>query len=125
MSCGIVHRHGSDPALLWLWYRPEAVAPIQPLAWEPPCATGVALKSKAKKKKKEVEQRTSSLLVIMSWLEGWMMAAILEQGVELPRGQSQHSEGAQPRQGKKLVLMTSSRHQRATFLLEDREGLVM
>ena len=24
-----------DPALLWLWCRPAAVAPIRPLAWEP------------------------------------------------------------------------------------------
>ena len=38
-----------DPALLWLWCRPAAVAPIQPLAWEPPQAVGVALKSKQKK----------------------------------------------------------------------------
>ena len=38
-----------DLALLWLWYRPVAIAPIQPLAWEPPCATGVALKSKINK----------------------------------------------------------------------------
>ena len=30
--CGIGHRHGSDPALLWLWCRPAAAAPIQPLA---------------------------------------------------------------------------------------------
>ena len=29
-----------------------AVALIQPLAWEPPCALGVVLKSKKKKKKK-------------------------------------------------------------------------
>ena len=27
-----------DPALLWLWCRPAATAPIQPLAWEPPNA---------------------------------------------------------------------------------------
>ena len=26
--CGIGHRHGSDPALLWLWDRPVAIAPI-------------------------------------------------------------------------------------------------
>ena len=39
--------------LLWLWRRSEAVAPIQPLAWEPPYATGTGLKSKKKKKKKE------------------------------------------------------------------------
>ena len=30
--------------LLWLWCRPPATAPIQPLAWELPYALGVALK---------------------------------------------------------------------------------
>ena len=35
-----------DPALLWLWRRPAAVALIQPLAWELPHAVGLALKSK-------------------------------------------------------------------------------
>ena len=35
-----------DPALLWLWCRPAAVAPIGPLAWEPPYAMGEALKRK-------------------------------------------------------------------------------
>ena len=29
---------------VWLWRRPEAIVPIGPLAWEPPCAAGVALK---------------------------------------------------------------------------------
>ena len=45
-----------DPALLWLWCRPAAAAVILPLAWEPPCATGVPLKrpkTKTKKKKKK------------------------------------------------------------------------
>ena len=46
MSCGVGHRGGSDPELPWLWCRPAVVAPIRPLAWEPPYATGVALKSK-------------------------------------------------------------------------------
>ena len=41
-------RHGLDPELLWLWHRPSAAALIQLLAWEPPYATGVALKSKNK-----------------------------------------------------------------------------
>ena len=41
-----------DLALLWLWCRLAAVAPIRPLAWELPCATGMALKEKKKKKKK-------------------------------------------------------------------------
>ena len=44
MSCGVGRRCGSDPALLWLWCRPAAAAPIRPIAWEPPCASGVALK---------------------------------------------------------------------------------
>ena len=43
-SCGAGRRHGSDPALLWLWHRPTATALIQPLAWEPPHAMGAALK---------------------------------------------------------------------------------
>ena len=29
---------------LWLWCRLVAAALIQPLAWEPPCAAGAALK---------------------------------------------------------------------------------
>ena len=37
--------------LLWLWRRPAAVAPIGPLAWEPPYATNVALKSGKNKTK--------------------------------------------------------------------------
>ena len=41
-----------DPVLLWLWCRPAAVAPIRPLAWEPPYASGVALRSKNKNKNK-------------------------------------------------------------------------
>ena len=42
VSCGIGHRRGSDPVLLWLWCRPAAVTLIKPLAWEPPYATGAA-----------------------------------------------------------------------------------
>ena len=37
-----------DPALLWLWRRPAAAAPIQPLARELPYAEGAALKRKKK-----------------------------------------------------------------------------
>ena len=45
-----------DPPLLWLWCRPAAVAPIQPLAWKLPCAAGVALKRPKKKKEKKALQ---------------------------------------------------------------------
>ena len=57
MSCGIGCRHGLDPTLLWLWCRLGASAPIQPLSWEIPYATGEALKGQ-KEKKKEVQRIT-------------------------------------------------------------------
>ena len=38
--------------LLWLWCRPAAIAPIGPLAWEPPYAVDVAPKSKKKNQNK-------------------------------------------------------------------------
>ena len=53
MRCGVGHRRGSDLALLCLWRRPAATAPIKPLAWEPPYVMGAALKKTDQKKKKE------------------------------------------------------------------------
>ena len=58
MSCGVGHGRGSDPALLWLWHRPLATAPIRPLAWKAPYATGAALK-KAKRQKKKKKKRNN------------------------------------------------------------------
>ena len=55
MSCDVGHRCGADLALLWLWCRLAAAARIQPLAWELPYATGVALK-RQKEKKEEVNK---------------------------------------------------------------------
>ena len=46
-----------DLALLWLWQRPAAVAPIRSLAWELPYTAGVALKRK-KNKKQKTHQKT-------------------------------------------------------------------
>ena len=52
MICGVGHKRSSDLALLWLWRRPEATAPVLPLAWEPPYAPGAPLeKPKIKKLK--------------------------------------------------------------------------
>ena len=50
VSCGVGHRQGSDPELLWLWCRLASGAPIQPLVWELPYAMGAALKRKKEKK---------------------------------------------------------------------------
>ena len=47
MNYSVSGRHGSDPVLLWC--RLTATALIQPLAWEPPYAVGVALKIKINK----------------------------------------------------------------------------
>ena len=44
MSCGVGRRCSSDPMWPWLWHRPAATAPIQPLPWEPLFAAGMALK---------------------------------------------------------------------------------
>ena len=51
--------------LLWLWCRQVALAPVQPLAWEPPYAVGEALKSKKNKKQK---QTPNDLSLSTSWV---------------------------------------------------------
>ena len=51
MSCGVGHTFGWDLALLWLWRRPAATAQIGPLAWEPPHASGAALKRQQQQQK--------------------------------------------------------------------------
>ena len=57
MSCGVGHRCGSDLASLWLWHKLAAIAPIRPLAWDPPYAAGEALKKKKKKKKDKRQKK--------------------------------------------------------------------
>ena len=42
MSCGVGHRCGWNPVLLWLWHRPVPIALIRPLAWESPYAAAAA-----------------------------------------------------------------------------------
>ena len=49
VSCGVGQRRSLDPVLLWLWCRLAAIAPIQPLAWEPPYAMGEALDKQTNK----------------------------------------------------------------------------
>ena len=81
MSCGVGHRPGSDSALLWLRQRLAAVAPIHPLAWELPYATGAALEKKKKRKKEKKES-----YVITSAIFYWPHRSTLEQCErELPK----------------------------------------
>ena len=63
MSCGIGRRHGLEPALLWLWWRPVATDLIGPLAWEPPYAMGAALKEKDKKQKKTTKYQKQTISI--------------------------------------------------------------
>ena len=63
MSCGVGGcRRGSDLALLWLWCRPAAVAPIWPLAWEPP----ICRRCSPKRQNKECK-RTQQGMVLVSY----------------------------------------------------------
>ena len=57
MSFGVGCSHYLDPALLWLWCRAAAAALIRPLTWEPPDATGAALKRQKTERKKEKKER--------------------------------------------------------------------
>ena len=54
MSCGVGRRHSLDLALLWLWHRMAATAPIRSLAWEHPYATAAALKIQKQTNKKTI-----------------------------------------------------------------------
>ena len=61
MVCRVGLRLGLD--VVWLWHRPEAVAPVRPL-WELQYATGPKpkkLKKKKKKKKKEKKRKGNQL----------------------------------------------------------------
>ena len=55
MSCGVGHRNGLDPKLLWLWHTLAAVAPVGPLAGKHSKAASAAKKKKKKKKKIELQ----------------------------------------------------------------------
>ena len=97
MSCGIGGRHISDPALLWLWRRPAAMALIRPLAWEPPFAMGVALEKtktkRQKKKKKEKEMdfilKEKSSMEFPLWLSGLKTRYCLCEDADLIPGLTQ------------------------------------
>ena len=46
---------GFDLTLMLLWLRSAALALIGPLAWEPPCAAGMALKKQKIKIKNKIK----------------------------------------------------------------------
>ena len=82
MSSDVDRRLGLDPALLWMWHRLAAVAPILPLGWEFPYAMGVTQKDK-KKKKKSVEKYIYFCVIyieaLVSVSSGWDIRKIESQ----------------------------------------------
>ena len=70
MSCGVSHRCGLDPVLLW--HRLAAVAPIRSLAWELPY--GTLAFQKTKKNQSALSQvtveETQSDLMPAQWVKG-------------------------------------------------------
>ena len=69
MSCGVDHRCGSDPTLLWLWLWLVAKAPIRPLACEPPYAAGSALEKTKRPKKKKKRRRSTKDIQLYVYLK--------------------------------------------------------
>ena len=72
MSCGVGCRPGLDSMLLWLWRRPVAMAPIRPLAWEPPYAKRVA-QEMAKRPKKKKKKKKFFLMVLLCLERGSLL----------------------------------------------------
>ena len=58
MSCGVGCGCGLDSVLLWLWHRPAAASLIQPLAWEPPYASGAAQEMAERQKQTNKQTHT-------------------------------------------------------------------
>ena len=53
-----------------LWCRPVATAPIGPLAWEPPCTTGAALKRQKKQLKEMMPLKMKRMVVHSGKIRG-------------------------------------------------------
>ena len=86
VSCGVGHRRGSDLVLLWLWCRPAATVPIQPLAWEPPYATGAALKKKKERETvSQAEGKLGSVIVGELLFGGNVLPMKLNHGIRESR----------------------------------------
>ena len=69
-SCRVNRRCSSDRALLWLWCRPAAAAPIRLLAWELPYAAAICRSYAAIKREEEKREREkikNSFMEFPSW----------------------------------------------------------
>ena len=81
MSCGVGHRCGLDPVLLWPWCRLAAVALILPIAWKIPNATGLVQKEGKEEGKQASKQKKNyfcSILLVISDSEGQLSFKVRE-----------------------------------------------
>ena len=73
MSYGVGCRRGLNLVLLWLLRRPAATAKIQPLAWKPLCASGVALNTHThtytQKNPTGIHKEVCSILGLAQWVK--------------------------------------------------------
>ena len=76
MGCNIGCRHGSDPTLLWLWYRLAAAAPIPSLAWDG-CPQGSVLQA-IEEDRGGIKDGTESVLIQEALEEFLYHAKILQ-----------------------------------------------
>ena len=88
-SCIVGHRPAWDPALLWLWCRLAAAAPIPPLAWELPKAACATVKKTKKKKRAVLGKPEWPVIPIMT----------LTQGVFKPKGKTELFESVHQHSG--------------------------
>ena len=101
VSCGVGCKGGLDPALLWLWYKPGATAPIQPLVGDPPYAEGVALKKTKNEKEKRKFPITSDQFLHLSELK---LNITFKNAI--PQSHSPHSECSRNLCGSRLPCWT-------------------
>ena len=81
MSCGVGHRHGSDPRCCGCGVGWQLQL-IGPLAWEPPYSVGAALKRQ--KKKKKHHQAESMALITDHMSPSVLCWALLFHGIPWP-----------------------------------------
>jgi len=119
MSCGIRHRCGLDPTLLWLWCRLAAAVSIRPLAWELPYAKGAVLKKQKQTSPPKTHHKNSEQLRSPWYVPGTKGASGT---LYLSQASTQSFEGnvtSSNLESRKLVAQKGNSQPRVTQLLSE------